>query len=193
MRSVCVFCGSSAGRGSAYATAAQAAGRAIAEHGLRLVYGGAMVGLMGELADSALAAGGEVVGVIPLALVEREIAHTGLTEIHYVKSMHERKAMMADLSDGFLAMPGGVGTLEELFEIWTWAQLGHHRKPVGVLNTERFFDPLLAFLDRQCSEEFMRREHRDMLVVEQDAERILARFEAYHAPSVVKWIATGER
>jgi uncharacterized protein (TIGR00730 family) len=193
MRSVCVFCGSSAGNRGAYAAAARAVGRTIAEKGLRLVYGGAMVGLMGELADSALAAGGEVTGVIPVALVEREIAHEGLTETHHVKSMHERKAIMADLSDAFLALPGGVGTLEELFEIWTWAQLGHHRKPVGILNVEGYFDPLLAFVDRQCSEGFMRGEHREMLVVESDPERILERFSDYQAPSVAKWIKTGER
>jgi len=168
-------------------------GRAIAERGLRLVYGGADVGLMGAIADSALAAGGEVVGVIPVALVEREIAHAGLTAIHHVKSMHERKAMMADLSDAFLALPGGVGTLEELFEVWTWAQLGHHAKPVGLLNAEQYFDPLLAFIDRQCREGFMRSEHREMLVVESGPERVLQRFESYKPPSVVKWIKTGER
>jgi uncharacterized protein (TIGR00730 family) len=193
MHSVCVFCGSSPGRNGAYAEAARAVGRAIAESGLKLVYGGAMVGLMGEVADSALAAGGEVVGVIPVALVERELAHNGLTALHEVKSMHERKAMMADLSDAFLALPGGIGTLEELFEIWTWAQLGHHQKPAGVLNVERYFDPLLTFLDHQCEEGFMRREHRDMLVVESQPERLLQRFGAYEAPTVVKWIATGER
>ncbi|MGH6925732.1 MAG: TIGR00730 family Rossman fold protein [Propylenella sp.] len=193
MRSVCVFCGSSAGNRGAYAEAARALGRTLAERSLRLVYGGAMVGLMGALADAALAAGGEVIGVIPVALVEREIAHAGLTEIHHVKSMHERKAMMADLSDAFLALPGGMGTLEELFEIWTWAQLGHHKKPVGILNVERYFDPLLAFIEQQCREGFMRREHCDMLVVESDPARILARFEDYHAPTVVKWIAGGER
>ena len=121
----------------------RATGRAIARRGLKLVYGGAAVGLMGALADAALAAGGEVVGVIPGALVEREIAHAGLTELHPVKSMHERKSLMADLSDGFIALPGGAGTLEELFEIWTWAQLGHHRKPVGIVNVEGFFDALL--------------------------------------------------
>jgi uncharacterized protein (TIGR00730 family) len=192
MRSVCVFCGSSVGKRSVYAEAARTVGRTIARHGLRLVYGGAMVGLMGELADSALAAGGEVVGVIPVALVEREIAHAGLSKMHHVKSMHERKSKMADLADAFLALPGGVGTLEELFEIWTWAQLGHHAKPVGILNVEHYFDPLLTFIDQQCQEGFMRREHREMLVVEADPERILARFAAYRAPSVSKWVATGE-
>ncbi len=193
MRSVCVFCGSSPGRNGLYAEAARTLGRTIAGNGLRLVYGGAMVGLMGEVADAALAAGGEVVGVIPVALVERELAHKGLTTLHEVKSMHERKAMMADLSDAFLALPGGIGTLEELFEIWTWAQLGHHRKPVGVLNVEGYFDPLLAFLDHQCREGFMRSEHRGMLVVESEPERLLTRFAGYEPPSVVKWINTGER
>lgn len=193
MRSVCVFCGSSAGNSDTYPAAARAVGRAVAERGLRLVYGGAMVGLMGAVADSALAAGGEVIGVIPVALVERELAHEGLSEIHHVKSMHERKAMMADLSDAFLALPGGVGTLEELFEVWTWAQLGHHRKPVGMLNVARYYDPLLTFVDQQCSEGFMRREHREMLVVESDPAQILARFEGYQPPSVTKWIKTGER
>ncbi len=193
MRSVCVFCGSSAGNRDVYAAAARNVGQTIAEQGLRLIYGGAMVGLMGEVADAALAAGGEVIGVIPVALVEREIAHGGLTETHHVKSMHERKAMMADLSDAFLALPGGVGTLEELFEIWTWGQLGHHRKPVGILNVEGYFDPLLAFVDRQYSEGFMRHEHRDMLVVESDPARVLKRFSNYLAPAVAKWIRTGER
>jgi uncharacterized protein (TIGR00730 family) len=193
MRSVCVFCGSSAGSSNAYAEAARAVGRILAERGLRLVYGGAMVGLMGAVADSALAAGGEVIGVIPVALVELEIAHAGLSEIHHVKSMHERKAMMADLADAFLALPGGVGTLEELFEVWTWAQLGHHHKPVGMLNVARYFDPLLSFVDQQCREGFMRHEHREMLVVESDPGQILARFESYQAPVVTKWIDTGER
>jgi uncharacterized protein (TIGR00730 family) len=193
MRSVCVFCGSNSGRRGAYAEAARAVGRTIAKQGLRLVYGGAMVGLMGELADAALAAGGEVVGIIPVALVEREIAHSGLTEIVHVHSMHERKAKMADMADAFLALPGGVGTLEELFEVWTWAQLGHHRKPVGLLNVEGYFDPLLAFIDHQCGEGFMRPEHRDMLVVGSEPLRIIERFSAYQPPSVTKWIAAGER
>jgi hypothetical protein len=193
MKRICVFCGSSVGGRPGYAALARAVGSELAGRGIGVVFGGGRVGLMGALADAALAAGGEVIGVIPVALVEREIAHAGLTEIHHVKSMHERKAMMADLADAFLALPGGVGTLEELFEIWTWAQLGHHRKPVGLLNVESYFDPLLAFLDQQCREGFMRREHRDMLVVDDDPQRVLARFEAYEAPSVVKWITAGER
>ncbi len=173
--------------------AARDVGRAVAERGLRLVYGGASVGLMGAIADAALAAGGEVVGVMPRALIEREIAHDGLTELREVASMHERKALMSDLSDAFLALPGGAGTLEEVFEIWTWAQLGHHRKPVGLLNAGSYFDLLIAFLDHQRREEFVRPEHRDMLVVEEQPERILDRFERYEPPVVEKWIARSER
>lgn len=193
MKSICVFCGSNPGVRDGYAAAASAFGRLVAERSLTLVYGGAAVGLMGALADGALAAGGKVVGVIPQALVEREIAHPHLTELLSVKSMHERKARMADLSDGFVALPGGAGTLEELFEIWTWGQLGHHEKPVGLLDVEGFFDPLTIFLDRLSSELFMRREHREMLIVESDPARLLDRFETYEAPVVAKWIRRDER
>ncbi len=193
MRSVCVFCGSNAGAREVYGETARQVGRTIAERGLSLVYGGAAVGLMGTLADAALAAGGAVIDVIPAALVEREIAHPGLTELHQVKSMHERKAMMADRSDAFLALPGGAGTLEEIFEAWTWAQLGHHRKPVGLLNVDGFFDALIAFLDHQCRERFIRSEHRDMLIVDSDPEKLLDRFATYRPPVVEKWIRAGER
>lgn len=193
MRSVCVFCGSNFGARPSYEQAAAHLGRTVAGRGLRLVYGGAKVGLMGVLADAALAAGGEVVGVIPGALVERELAHTGLTELHPVGSMHARKAMMADLSDAFVALPGGAGTLEELFEVWTWGQLGHHAKPVGIINVEGFFDLLLRFLDHQAEERFMRPEHRAMLLAEEDPERLLDRFETYDPPHVEKWIRRGER
>jgi uncharacterized protein (TIGR00730 family) len=193
MRSVCIFCGSNAGARDAYIEAAQLTGRTIAEHGLTLVYGGAAVGLMGAVADAALAAGGKVVGVIPEALVAREIAHKGLTELLEVASMHERKALMADRSDAFLALPGGAGTMEETIEAWTWGQLGHHAKPVGLLNVEGFFDALLAFFDHQCRERFMRQEHRDMLIVESDPARLLTRFAAYRPPVVEKWIRSGER
>jgi len=188
-----VFCGSNSGARDSYAIAARALGTAIARRGLWLVYGGAKVGLMGALADAALAAGGEVVGVIPGALIEREIAHPRLSELRQVSSMHERKALMADLSDGFIALPGGAGTLEETFEIWTWGQLGHHGKPVGILNVDGFFDALLTFLDHQASELFMRREHRDMLMAEIDPERLLDRLETYSPPAVEKWIRSGER
>lgn len=193
MRAVCVFCGSNAGARPAYAEAAAEVGRAIAARGLSLVFGGAAVGLMGTLADAALATGGKVIGVIPKALVEREIAHAGLSELHEVKSMHERKAMMADRSDAFLALPGGAGTLEEVFEAWTWAQLGHHQKPVGLLNVDGFFDDLIAFLDHQCRERFIREEHRDMLIVESDPNRLLDRFAEYQPPVVEKWIRAAER
>jgi hypothetical protein len=193
MRSICVFCGSNAGARSAYVEAAREAGRTIAARGLRLVYGGASVGLMGALADSALAAGGEVVGVMPRALIEREIAHSGLTELHDVASMHERKALMADLSDGFLALPGGAGTLEELFEVWTWAQLGHHKKPVGLLNVDGYYDLLVAFAEHQERESFIRPEHRNMLIVESEAARVLERFASYVPPLVEKWIKRAER
>jgi uncharacterized protein (TIGR00730 family) len=193
LRSVCVFCGSNLGSREVYAEAAATLGQTLAERGLKLVYGGAKVGLMGALADAALSAGGEVAGVIPGALVEREIAHEGLTETHFVKSMHERKAMMADMSDAFIALPGGAGTLEEFFEVWTWGQLGHHGKPVGLLNVAGFFDALLGFLDQLAAEAFMRREHRDMLLVDDDAARLLSRFDDYEPPVVEKWIRPGER
>jgi len=192
MQSVCVFCGSNPGARHVYAEAARALGRMLAERGLRLVYGGAAVGLMGTLADAALAAGGNVVGVIPGVLVAREIAHAGLTEIRVVDSMHERKSVMAELSDGFIALPGGAGTLEELFEVWTWSQLGLHRKPVGLLNVEGYFDALIAFLDHQTNERFMRREHRDMLLVDADPALLLKRFETYRPPRVEKWIRPSE-
>ena len=192
MQSVCVFCGSNPGARHVYAEAARALGRTLAERGLRLVYGGAAVGLMGTLADAALAAGGNVVGVIPGVLVAREIAHAGLTEIRVVDSMHERKSVMAELSDGFIALPGGAGTLEELFEVWTWSQLGLHGKPVGLLNVEGYFDALIAFLDHQTDERFMRREHRDMLLVDADPALLLKRFAAYRPPLVEKWIRPSE-
>ncbi len=193
MQTVCVFCGSNFGAREAYGEAARDVGRAIAGRGLRIVYGGASVGLMGALADAALAAGGEVVGVMPKALVEREIEHKKLTALHEVASMHERKALMADLSDAFLALPGGAGTMEELFEVWTWGQLGHHKKPVGLLNVEGYFNRLIAFLDHQEHERFMRREHRDMLIAESDPAALLDRFASYEPPAVAKWIAPKER
>jgi uncharacterized protein (TIGR00730 family) len=193
MHAICVFCGSNAGARDSYIEAAREAGTVIAARGLTLVYGGAAVGLMGALADAALSAGGKVVGVMPRALVAREIAHQHLSDLHEVGSMHERKARMADLSDAFLALPGGAGTLEELFEVWTWGQLGHHAKPVGVLNVAGYFDGLLAFLNHVTNERFMRREHRDMLIAETDPGAILDRFADYEAPVVEKWIRAGER
>ena len=163
---LCVFCGSSPGNKPEYLAAAQQLGTALAKAGIGLVYGGAQVGLMGAVADAALAAGGDVIGVIPRHLVERELAHEGLTTLHEVGSMHERKAMMADLSDGFIALPGGVGTFEELFEVWTWGQLGHHQKPCALFNAAGYYDQLIAFLDHALTEGFMRQPYRDMLIVE---------------------------
>lgn len=192
MKSICVFCGSSMGARPAYREAAIATGAAIARSGRRLVYGGAKVGLMGAVADGALAAGGEVIGVLPLSLQEKELAHAGLTELHIVASMHERKAMMADFSDGFVALPGGAGTLEELFEIWTWGQLGYHRKPCGFLNVDGFYDGLLSFLDLQRDEEFVKPVMRDMVLVASDPAKLIERFERYEPPATPKWIKRNE-
>jgi uncharacterized protein (TIGR00730 family) len=174
VKSVCVYCGSNTGTDPVYLEATQHMARTFAARGLRIVYGGAHVGLMGALADTALAAGGEVVGVIPQLLVDREVAHTGLTELQVVGSMHERKARMAELSDAFVALPGGIGTLEELIEVYTWSFLGIHEKPLGVLNTAGYYDGLSAFLDHASGEGFLRPEHRAKLVVAPDAEALLA-------------------
>ena len=159
-------------------------GRFLAESGRRVVFGGGRTGLMGALAEGALAAGGEVIGIMPRHLVDREVAHTGLTELRVVASMHERKSLLAELSDGFLAMPGGLGTLEELFEVWTWGQLGLHRKPYGLLQVSGFYDPLLAFLDHAVTSGFMRPEYRATLVVDEDPATLVARMEAVRVPAV---------
>ncbi len=188
MNSVCVFCGSSTGNDPAYAGAARLLGRTIAEAGITLVYGGGHVGLMGTLADAALGASGEVVGAMPRALVDREIAHAGLTRLHVVGSMHERKATMAELSDGFVALPGGNGTLEEFFEVLTWAQLGEHGKPCGLLNVSGYFDPLLAVFDNMVDRGFLEPEHRDLVLVEQDPGALLDRFGSYRPPKTIKWV-----
>jgi len=188
VRSVCVFCGSSPGARPAYQDAASAFGRDIASKRWTLVYGGGNVGLMGVVADAALAEGGTVIGVIPQHLVDREVAHTGLTELRVVASMHERKQAMADLSDAFALMPGGLGSLEEFFEVWTWGQLGLHGKPYGVLNVDGYFDPLLSFLDHAVRERFVRPEHRELLVVADEPRTLLARLEAQDPPSFEKWI-----
>jgi len=193
MRRLCVFLGSNTGRRPEYEQAAGALGTLLAQQGIALVYGGASVGLMGALADAALKAGGEVIGVIPQRLVDKEIAHTGLSDLRIVGSMHERKALMAELSDGFIALPGGAGTLEELFEVWTWAQLGSHAKPCAMLNVEGYFDRLLGFLDHSVEESFMRREHRDMLLSAQDPSDLLEKLRNYRAPTVTKWIDPNER
>ena len=181
-----VFCGSSLGRSPAYAQAARSLGREMVRRGVGLVYGGAGVGLMGVLADTLLEGGGEVIGVIPRHLVEREIAHRGVTDLRVVETMHERKALMAELGDGFVALPGGVGTLEELFEAWTWAQLGLHLKPCAVLNVEGYFDSLLSLVHHTVTEEFMRAEYASILIAEPDAAALLDRLAAYR-PRGEKW------
>jgi uncharacterized protein (TIGR00730 family) len=188
IRRLCVFCGSSAGREPGYRHLAESLARALAERDIGIVYGGASVGLMGALADAALAAGGEVIGVMPQALIEREICHRGLTELRIVESMHERKALMAELADGFVALPGGIGTLEELFEVWTWAQLGLHSKPCALLDTDGFHGPLVAFLDHLLDAGFVREAHRDMLLTAHSPEELLTAFAAYRPPRVGKWL-----
>src|SRR3954454_16802322 len=174
MRSVCVYCGSSFGADPAYLDATRELAQALAARSLRVVYGGASVWLMGALSDATLAAGGAVAGVIPQPLVDREIAHPGLTELHVVRSMHERKALMAELSDAFVALPGGIGTLEELIEMWTWAQLGLHSKPLAVLNTLGYYDGLATFLDHAVEQGFLVARSRDALTVAPDAQALLA-------------------
>jgi|SRR5580658_9551431 uncharacterized protein (TIGR00730 family) len=173
MKRVLVFCGSSPGARPEYVAGAEELGRLLAERELELVYGGASVGLMGALADSVLGAGGTVIGVIPTRLVELEVAHAGLTKLHVVETMHERKALMAELSDGVIAMPGGTGTLDELFELFTWRQLGLHRKPIGLLDVADYWRPLLAFLKHAVNERFLREALFETLLVERDAESLL--------------------
>ena len=183
MRWLGVFCGSRDGARPEYRDAAHALGRTLAARGVGVVYGGASVGLMGAVADAALAAGGEVIGVIPRSLVAREIAHAGLTGLHVVDTMHERKARMAAVADAFVALPGGVGTLEELFEVWTWGQLGLHAKPCGLLDVAGYYAPLLAFVDRGVAEGFIRPAQRQTLIVDDDASRLLDRLAAVTAPA----------
>lgn len=189
---ICVFCGSNPGANEAYAEAARGLGRLFARQGIALVYGGGSVGLMGELADAVLGAGGEVIGVIPHALWAREVGHRGLTDLRIVETMHERKATMADLSDAFIALPGGLGTLEEIFEIWTWAQLGLHEKPVGFLDVGGFYAPLMTFLDAAVRARFIREPHRAIAMIDTDAESLLQRFEEWAPPRVEKWITREE-
>ncbi|WP_421790619.1 TIGR00730 family Rossman fold protein [Hyphobacterium sp.] len=182
LSSICVYCGSNSGTHPEYLAAARAMGEALAERELSLIYGGGKVGLMGAVADACLAAGGRVVGIIPEFLAVKEVAHKGLTELIVVDSMHTRKAEMERLSDGFIAMPGGIGTMEELFEIWTWSQLGQHRKPCGLLDAAGYFDHLNAFLDRMSADGFVNPEHRAMLHRSDDANALLDAFVAYDAP-----------
>lgn len=188
LKRICVFAGSNSGAKAEYVAAARELGFALARRRLGLVYGGARVGLMGALADEALSAGGHVTGIMPEALVAKEVAHRGLTELRVVKSMHERKAMMADLADGFVALPGGWGTVEEFFETLTWGQLGFHRKPCGLLNILGYYDPLLSFADHCVDEGFVKREHRSMITVSNSPNELLDALAAYKAPVVEKWI-----
>lgn len=188
MKRICVFCGSRPGVRPAYRAAAEAVGGLLAERGIELVYGGGNVGLMGIVADACLAAGGRVVGVIPRALLEWEVGHEGLTRLEVVDSMHTRKARMAELADGFIALPGGLGTFEELFEILTWAQLGFHSKPIGLLNVEAYYQPLVQMMERGVAEGFMKAENRGLLLVEDNAQALLRTMGAYHPPAVGKRI-----
>jgi uncharacterized protein (TIGR00730 family) len=191
MRRICVYAGSNPGSHPAYAGAARALATTLSERGIGLVYGGGRVGLMGVLADTTLEAGGEAIGVMPQALIDREIAHRGLTELRVVDSMHERKAQMAELSDAFVAVPGGIGTLEELIEVYTWSQLGIHHKPCGVLNVRGYYDHLAAFLDHAVGEGFLRPQHRAVLSVESEPAALLDRMAGYQPPTVGKWTELG--
>jgi hypothetical protein len=188
-----VFCGSSAGRRPAYTAAARAVGDLLGQRQIALVYGGGNVGLMGILADACLAAGGKVVGVIPKALAEKEVAHMGLTEMHVVSSMHERKALMADRADAFLALPGGFGTWDEFCEVFTWAQLGILRKACALLNVQGYYDSLLGLADRACEDGFILPQHREMLLADSDPARLLDRLCEYEPPYMDKWVGRGQR
>jgi uncharacterized protein (TIGR00730 family) len=188
LSSVCVFCGSNGGADPAYAEAARAVGRGLAERGLRVVYGGGNVGLMGALADGALEAGGAVIGVIPRQIFDLEIGHRGLDDLRVVGSMHERKALMADLADAFVALPGGIGTFEELFEVYTWAQLGLHRKPLGLVDVAGYYGPLRAMLDHAVEQRFLRVETRALLAIDESLDALLERFAGWQPPARPTWI-----
>jgi uncharacterized protein (TIGR00730 family) len=192
LSSVCVFCGSNAGSDSAYVAAAQAVGRGLAQRGIRVVYGGGRVGMMGALADAAHAEGGEVVGVMPRQMFDREIAHTGIDDLRVVGSMHERKALMVELADAFVALPGGIGTFEELFEVYTWAQLGIHAKPLGLLDVAGYYQPMATMLDHAVEQRFLRAETRAMLVVAGDLDGLLTAFDGWQAAPMHKWIDLDE-
>jgi hypothetical protein len=193
MKRICVFCGTNPGARPEYGAAARELGRILAEQGIELVYGGASVGIMGELADSVHEHGGHVTGIIPQQLVKKEEAHTGIANLIVVASMHQRKSQMADMSDGFIALPGGIGTLEGLFEILTWAQLGIHAKPSGILNVAGYFDGLTGFLDHAVREGFLTEAHRDAVMVESDAVALLQRMHAYTPPEGEKLMGRTNR
>ncbi len=184
LKRLAVYCGSSNGASSAYKEGAVQLGKELARRDITLVYGGASVGIMGTVADTVLEEGGKVIGVMPQLLIDREISHQHVTELLIVDSMHERKAKMADLADGFIALPGGPGTLEEFFEIFTWAQIGIHQKPIGLLNINHYYDPLLALFDHMVTEQFLHEKYRSMSIVDSDAKALLDQFESYQAPTV---------
>lgn len=188
LRRICVYCGSSAGTNPAHRTAAHALGAFLARSGIGLVYGGGNVGLMGAIADGALSEKGEVIGVIPRSLMEKELGHGGVTELHVVTSMHERKQLMVDLSDGFIALPGGFGTLDELFETLTWLQLSFHKKPVALLNVGGFFDGLIDFIAHMSRSGFLKPEHAQCVLVDADQEKLLVAMESFRPPDLGKWI-----
>jgi uncharacterized protein (TIGR00730 family) len=192
VRRVCVFCGSTPGHDPRYADAARRLARGLASRGIGVVFGGGSIGLMGVLADHALAAGAEVTGVIPHGLAARELAHRGVADMRVVPTMHARKALMAELAEGFVALPGGMGTLEELFEIVTWGQLGIHRKPIGVLNVAGYYDPLVALLGHAVAEGFVSAAGRDLVIVDDEPERLLDRMAAHEPPPGPAWITPEE-
>lgn len=192
MPHICVFCGSNFGHDPIYRQTATAMGQALVRAGWGLVYGGGSVGMMGVIADAVLAAGGEVIGVIPEKLAVVELLHVGVRDMRVVPTMHVRKALMAELSEGFIALPGGYGTLEELFEVITWAQLGIHSKPIGILNTNGYFDALLAFIERSIEDSFIKAEHRALFVVATDPDELLARLKTHKMPAAPKWISRAQ-
>lgn len=192
INSICVYCGSSPGRLETYTNAANLLAKSLVNHNIRLIYGGASIGIMGMVADRVLALGGQVIGVITQALSHKEVAHPNLTELHITHTMHERKMLMAELADGFIALPGGIGTLEELFEIWTWAQLGFHNKPLGLLNVAGYYDALIRFLDHVTEQQFLKPRHYQMLMVESHAEQLLKRFLSYQHPTIEPWLGKDE-
>ena len=192
MKRICVYCGSNPGKSVEFLESARTLAGELVQRDIGLVYGGASVGIMGEIADTVLARGGEVIGVIPQALVDKEVSHTGLTELRIVNSMHERKEIMADLAQGFIALPGRLGTIEEIFEVLTWAQLGFHQKPCALLNVKGYYNQLTQFLDHAVAQGFVTETHRKMLLVEEDPQSLLEVMASYNAPAVDKWIGREE-
>lgn len=191
MKRITVFCGSSMGNQSVFKNTAEALGKTFVNRNLELIYGGARVGIMGVIADAVLGVGGKAIGVLPVFLQQKELSHEGLTELILVNTMHERKATMNELCDGVLALPGGFGTLEELFEMLTWGQLGLHKKPVGILNIDGFYDPLIALIQTMVDKGFLKPSNRDMLLVDNNIEALLDKMQNYKAPEVAKWLASG--